>query len=54
MPEHHGMRGVACAATVQDALQRLVDDTGADEPALTTAVHDHAARRRPYEICATL
>ncbi|MCE3552237.1 LLM class flavin-dependent oxidoreductase [Pseudonocardia sp. RS11V-5] len=45
---------VGSAATVQDALQRLVDDTGADELMITTPVHDHIARRRSYEICGTL
>ena len=44
---------VGSAATVKDALQRLADDTGADELALTTAVHDHVVRCR-YEICASL
>jgi hypothetical protein len=39
---------------VRDALRRLVDDTGADELTLTTPLHDHAARRRSYEICAAL
>jgi luciferase family oxidoreductase group 1 len=43
---------IGSPATVKDGLQRLVDDTGADELMITTPVHDHAARRRSYEICA--
>ncbi len=40
--------------TVRAGLERLVARTGADELMVATAVHDHAARLRSYEILAGL
>jgi luciferase family oxidoreductase group 1 len=40
--------------TVAEALQTLLDDTGADELMVTTQVYDHADRRRSYELVAEL
>lgn len=38
--------------TVTDALQRLLDDTGATELVITTPVHDPAERMRSYRLLA--
>lgn len=43
---------VGSASTVEEGLRRYVDETGADELIVATAVHDHAARLRSYEILA--
>ena len=40
------------AATVNAALDALREETSADEIMITTTVHDHAARRRSYELLA--
>jgi luciferase family oxidoreductase group 1 len=40
--------------TVGERLQRIVDQTRADELIVATAVHDHAARLRSYERLAAL
>ena len=40
--------------TVRAQLQRLIDATGADELIVASALHDHAARKRSYEILAGL
>jgi luciferase family oxidoreductase group 1 len=37
---------------VHVALQRFIEQTGADELMLTSQIHDHAARLRSYEITA--
>jgi luciferase family oxidoreductase group 1 len=37
---------------VRDQLEALVEETGADELMVMTLVHDHAARRRSYELLA--
>ncbi|SFO80956.1 luciferase family oxidoreductase, group 1 [Amycolatopsis arida] len=39
---------------VRTELERLLADTGADELVVTTMVHDHADRRRSYELLAGL
>ena len=39
--------------TVRAGLQRLLDETRADELMLTTVVHNHADRVRSYELVAT-
>ena len=43
---------VGSAATVRARLEELAADVGADELMVTTIVHDHAARRRSYELLA--
>jgi luciferase family oxidoreductase group 1 len=40
--------------TVRRLLQAVVDETGTTELMLTTPVHDHAARRRSYELVAKI
>jgi alkanesulfonate monooxygenase SsuD/methylene tetrahydromethanopterin reductase-like flavin-dependent oxidoreductase (luciferase family) len=45
---------VGSPATVLDGLDRLLADTNADELMITTMVHDHADRRRSYELLAKL
>ncbi len=40
--------------TVRAGLERLVARTGADELMVASAIHDHAARLRSYEILASL
>jgi luciferase family oxidoreductase group 1 len=44
---------VGSPATVRDGLERLVEETGADELIVATAIHDHAARLRSYELLAS-
>lgn len=39
-------------ARVRGEIEKLVEETGADEIMVTTTVHDHAARRRSYELIA--
>ncbi len=41
---------VGSAATVAAGLQGFLDQTGADEVMVASAIHDHAARLRSYEI----
>ena len=43
-------RFVGSPVTVQAALTRLVEGSGADEVMVLTMVHDQAARRRSYEL----
>jgi luciferase family oxidoreductase group 1 len=38
--------------TVRAGLEQLADDYGADEVMVVTITHDHAARRRSYELLA--
>ena len=40
--------------TVGQELSRFIDRTGADELMVASAIHDHAARRRSYEILSAL
>ncbi|MFC0432467.1 LLM class flavin-dependent oxidoreductase [Kutzneria buriramensis] len=40
--------------TVRELLQAVVEETGTTELMLTTPVHDHAARRRSYELVAKI
>jgi luciferase family oxidoreductase group 1 len=39
-------------ATVRSQLDRLVENTGADEVMVVTLIHSHAARVRSYELLA--
>lgn len=41
---------VGSPGTVRQQLQAIADETGADELMITTPVHDHADRRRSYEL----
>ncbi|HQY29524.1 MAG TPA: LLM class flavin-dependent oxidoreductase [Burkholderiaceae bacterium] len=43
---------VGSPATIRRELGRFVDATGADELMVASAIHDHAARRRSYELLA--
>jgi luciferase family oxidoreductase group 1 len=43
---------VGSAAIVKERIAALVDATAADEVMITTMIHDHAARRRSYELLA--
>jgi alkanesulfonate monooxygenase SsuD/methylene tetrahydromethanopterin reductase-like flavin-dependent oxidoreductase (luciferase family) len=43
---------VGSPETVRAGLERFADETGADELMVVTAVHDHDARVRSYEILA--
>ena len=43
---------VGAPATVRAGLQRLVEQTGADELMLTAMIHDHDARLRSFELAA--
>jgi len=43
---------VGAAETVRQGLSAFVRETGADEIIAAAAIHDHAARRRSYEILA--
>jgi luciferase family oxidoreductase group 1 len=43
---------VGSPETVAKHLQAVLDDTGTDELMITTPIHDHAARRRSYELIA--
>ena len=38
--------------TVRQKLQPLIDETKADELMVTSAMHDHAARKRSYDLVA--
>ncbi len=53
------LRMLACAAaggtqTVRRQLEAIVQRTGADELIVATGVHEHAARKRSYELLAGL
>jgi luciferase family oxidoreductase group 1 len=41
---------VGSAETVRESLARFISDTGADELMIASAIYDHAARLRSYEI----
>jgi luciferase family oxidoreductase group 1 len=43
---------VGSAETVERGLRSFVEETGADELIVATAIHDHSARLRSYEILA--
>jgi luciferase family oxidoreductase group 1 len=43
---------IGTAATVRDGIQAFIDRTGADELMITSAIFDHGARRRSYEIAS--
>jgi alkanesulfonate monooxygenase SsuD/methylene tetrahydromethanopterin reductase-like flavin-dependent oxidoreductase (luciferase family) len=43
---------VGTPATVRDRLAPLITASKADELMITTMIHDHAARRRSYELLA--
>jgi luciferase family oxidoreductase group 1 len=45
---------VGTAETVRDGLDGLLAETGADELIVASAIHDHAARVRSYEILAEI
>jgi luciferase family oxidoreductase group 1 len=45
---------VGSASTVAEGLGRFVEETSADELIVATAIHDHAARLRSYEILAAI
>ena len=48
-----GRRGIiGSPETVRAGLEQLVEDYGADEMMVVTITHDHAARRRSYELIA--
>jgi luciferase family oxidoreductase group 1 len=53
----HASRMLSCSfagspATVREALERFVETTGADELMVNSAIFDHAARLRSYELLA--
>jgi luciferase family oxidoreductase group 1 len=55
----HVMRMLTCSFvgspdTVRAGLERFIEQTGADELMVTSAIYDHAARLRSYELLATL
>ena len=43
---------VGSAETVRAGLERFVEETGVDELIVASAIYDHAARLRSYEILA--
>lgn len=43
---------VGSPSTVREELGALAETAGADEIMLTSFIHDHAARRRSYELLA--
>ena len=45
---------VGAPATVSDQLKSLISQTGADELMVVSAIYDHEARLRSYELLATL
>jgi alkanesulfonate monooxygenase SsuD/methylene tetrahydromethanopterin reductase-like flavin-dependent oxidoreductase (luciferase family) len=48
-----GRRAVVGAPdTVRAGLEQVAEEYGADELMLVTITHDHAARRRSYELVA--
>jgi luciferase family oxidoreductase group 1 len=50
MPGRRGIIG--SPETVRAGLEQLADDYGAEEVIIVTITHDHAARRRSYELVA--
>jgi alkanesulfonate monooxygenase SsuD/methylene tetrahydromethanopterin reductase-like flavin-dependent oxidoreductase (luciferase family) len=52
-PAHASRRLIAGSpATVRTAVEQVAADYGADEVVVVTITHDHAARRRSYELLA--
>jgi luciferase family oxidoreductase group 1 len=50
---HSGRRMIAGSpTTVREGIEQVAADYGADEVAVVTITHDHAARRRSYELVA--
>jgi alkanesulfonate monooxygenase SsuD/methylene tetrahydromethanopterin reductase-like flavin-dependent oxidoreductase (luciferase family) len=48
-----GRRGIiGSPVTVRAGIEELADEYGADEVIVVTITHDHAARRRSYELLA--
>jgi len=45
---------VGAHETVRDGLRAFIGATKADELMITAQIHDHAARRRSYEIVAAV
>jgi alkanesulfonate monooxygenase SsuD/methylene tetrahydromethanopterin reductase-like flavin-dependent oxidoreductase (luciferase family) len=45
---------VGSPETVQQGLESFVEETGADELIVASAIHDHAARLRSYELLAAI
>ncbi len=45
---------VGSPETVRLGLEELIEETGADEVMVASAIHDHAARLRSYEILASV
>jgi len=57
MEKAQASRMLACSfvgspATVREGLAAFARDTGADEIVVASAIHDHAARLRSYELLA--
>nr|WP_157529358.1 LLM class flavin-dependent oxidoreductase [Kibdelosporangium sp. MJ126-NF4]CEL23026.1 Luciferase-like monooxygenase [Kibdelosporangium sp. MJ126-NF4]CTQ90165.1 Luciferase-like monooxygenase (EC 1.14.-.-) [Kibdelosporangium sp. MJ126-NF4] len=52
--KHSGRVLVGGPDTVAKHLQKVLDDTGADELMVTTPVYDHAERRHSYELLAAI
>jgi alkanesulfonate monooxygenase SsuD/methylene tetrahydromethanopterin reductase-like flavin-dependent oxidoreductase (luciferase family) len=44
---------VGSPETVRSGLEDFVAETGADELIVASAIHDHAARLRSYELLAS-
>lgn len=47
-----GCSVVGSPQTVREGLARLIEKTGADELMVASAIYDHGARLRSYEILA--
>jgi alkanesulfonate monooxygenase SsuD/methylene tetrahydromethanopterin reductase-like flavin-dependent oxidoreductase (luciferase family) len=45
---------VGSPATVREGLMRFVERTGVDEIIVASAIYDHAARLRSYEIVSEI
>jgi len=45
---------VGSADTVRDGLERVIEETAANELIVASAIHDHSSRVRSYEILATV
>jgi alkanesulfonate monooxygenase SsuD/methylene tetrahydromethanopterin reductase-like flavin-dependent oxidoreductase (luciferase family) len=45
---------VGSPETVRIGLERFVEETDADELIVATAIHDHTARLRSYELLADI
>jgi alkanesulfonate monooxygenase SsuD/methylene tetrahydromethanopterin reductase-like flavin-dependent oxidoreductase (luciferase family) len=43
---------VGTPETVREGLDAFLEETGADELIVASAIHDHAARLRSYELLA--